>query len=235
MQKNNTEYITLPSTPEIRIRVFRLFTHKKAIIYSVKNFARKLKELIEYYKLRDNSFAIFGSSLAVATIHSYCVDLPEPKPQPTALLLASPSPKYREAGIFRKVRFLPDCLLDVIERITFTWLYLTRNPEEHKDLNYAKRRMRELVSWSQRRIAIETLSTVDFRGREKDIKIPILVLSSMKDDFTDPTDAKTYLRGHKLSEQIFISHNSHKFIEGKEELITEYIHSFLQKIDKKAE
>ena len=279
MSTEKLEFISLPSAPEIKLRVFTSFhkkgacttivivpgylgyieerlplahalskyynvilyeprgygqstaLHKKGI-YGVKDFANELKELIECYQLSDNNFAIFGSSLAVAFIHYYCVFLPDPKPKPIALLLASPSPKYREAGVFRKVRHLPNWLLDIFEVITFTWLQLTRNPEERKDLRYAKKRMKELDSWVQRRIAIETLGVVDFRGRESDIKIPILVLSSMKDDITDPEEAKAYLKGHKLSKQIFINHNSHKFIEGREREIAEYIHTFLEEIQK---
>ncbi len=196
-------------------------------IYDISSYANEMREIFQVLNLQSQQFTIFGSSLAVSMIHQYSVFLEGEKPEPAALLLASPAPKYREAGIFKRIGWFPDWLFSLFQKIVFLWLKITRNKKERNDVKNAEKRFYDNDPWVQRRIAIESLGAVDFRGQEGTIPYPLYIMSSINDDFTDPKDAKRYLVGNPLSEHKLFEHDSHKFIEGKEEALVEHINSFL--------
>lgn len=45
--------------------------------------------------------------------------------------------------------------------------------------------------------------------------------------FSDPKESKRYFVGNPLSEYKLFEHDTHKFIEGKEEASIEHVNSFL--------
>jgi pimeloyl-ACP methyl ester carboxylesterase len=200
---------------------------RKKGIYGIDSYAREMRELFQILKLRNNEFAIFGSSLAVSAMHQYTAYMDGIKPEPAAMIMTSPAPKYREAGIFKLLSWMPNIIIAFFQRIVFLYLRITRSKEEWKNLDYAERRFKELDPWIQRRIAIETVGRIDFRDGEKDISIPICVFTAGKDDFTDPKDAKKYVH-HPKSELITVDIDAHRFIEGNETLIAKHIISFLE-------
>ena len=142
-------------------------------IYDIASYANEMREIFQELNLQSQKFTIFGSSLAVAMIHQYSAFLEGEKPEPAALLLASPSPKYREAGIFKRIEWFPDWLFSLFQKIVFLWLKITRNKKERKDVKYAEKRFYDNDPWVQRRIAIESLGVVDFRGHEGTIPYPL--------------------------------------------------------------
>ena len=198
-------------------------------IYNIPAYAREMRAVFRALGLQDKKFAIFGSCLATAPMHYYASYLEENTPYPAAMIMASPAPKYREAGIFNYVGWLPNWILAGFEKFVLTYLYYTRKKEERKNINYARRRFSELDGWSQRRIAIETICKVNLVDKQSDIPLPLLILASTNDDFVDITETAKYLKRNPLSEQKFFEHDSHKFIEGREPEIAEAIHSFLSR------
>lgn len=202
---------------------------RKKGIYTIEAYARELREVLRSFNLKDGEFAIWGSCLATAPMHYYASYLEDNTPRPAAMIMASPAPKYREAGIFNYVGWMPNWLLIFFQKIVLTYLYYTRNKNERKNIEFAKRRFAELDTWAQHRIAIETICKVDLDGKQEDIPFPLLILASTNDDFVDITETEKYLKRHPLSEQHFFEHPDHKFIEGKEDAIAEVIYEFLSK------
>ena len=201
--------------------------HKRGI-YTVPHFAEEMREVFQHLNLKDNKFVVFGSSLAVSALHQYSAYLEGEKPEPAALFITSPAPKYRESGILKIMAWMPNWLIAFIQKLLFIYMHFTRGKEERKNLVYAKRRFKELDPWVQRRIAVEAIGKVDFRDGEKDMKIPLCIFIAEKDDFTDPEDAKKYMN-HEKSEINIIETSAHKFIEGNENVLTKHIFRYLSK------
>lgn len=201
---------------------------RKKWIYRIRDFAAEMREVFQLLELKDNEFIIFGSSLAVSFLHYYAAFLDGPKPEPAALVFVSPAPKYRGGAILRALRFVPYWLQTVIRKIIFTYLRMTRNREERGNLTYAETRFKELDPWVQFRIAVESVGYADFTGEEIKIQIPVCAFSAVKDDFTNPEDAGRYTH-HEKSELILVETDAHKFINGREKLISQRIHQFLSR------
>ncbi len=197
-------------------------------IYRIEDFAAEMREVFQLLELKDNEFVIFGSSLAVSFIHHYAAFLEGPKSEPAALVMVSPAPKYRGGGILRTIQFVPYWLQTVITTIIFTYLRLSRNKEEAGNLKYAETRFKELDPWVQFRIAVESVGYADFTGQERDIPVPVCVFSAEKDDFTNPEDAARYAH-HEKSELVLVETDAHKFINGREKLISQRINEFFSR------
>lgn len=202
--------------------------HKKGI-YGINDYAYELKQVLEHFKLQDNKFAIFGSSLGTVPMQYYGAYLSEPKPEPAAMLMVSASSHFPGANFFNYIGWLPDWLIVCVQKlIVFPFLLLTRGKESRKDTKYAIKRMNELDGWVQRRIAIECIAKTNLKGKEQDNKYPLFLIASSDDAYSPPEVVKQYVRANPLNESKFINTGEHKLIEGREPELVEYMCEFLQ-------
>ncbi|MBN1534094.1 MAG: alpha/beta fold hydrolase [Spirochaetes bacterium] len=195
-------------------------------MYTVDSYAREMREVLRMLHLRDHGFVLFGSSLAIATLHQYSAYIDGEKPEPAAMIFVSPAPRYKQAGILRFLGWIPGWMITFVRKAVFLFLWLTRNREERKNLTYAQNRFVALDPWVQFRIAVESVARIDFNGGERDIPVPLCVFIAEKDDFTDPEHSRKYIH-HPDSEMILVKADAHKFIQGKEDILVAHINRFL--------
>ncbi|MHA1686491.1 MAG: alpha/beta fold hydrolase [Candidatus Heimdallarchaeaceae archaeon] len=205
--------------------------HKRKI-WKLEYFAQDLAKIIEYYRLKEGEFYIWGSCVGAAIAFQYYLSKLGPKPK--ALLLASPQDKFKTKWWFNLFKWAPYFLLVAIEKIVvfFLELYLKmKNPEEVKNVKYAVRRFTEADLYVQLRILIELIHEYDIRDQKENLDLPILVFSAQQDWFTLPENAKQFVTFHPQSMLIELG-NSHRIIDGNEMEIGNYIATFIEKLEK---
>jgi alpha-beta hydrolase superfamily lysophospholipase len=206
-----------------------LTPHKKGL-FTVDEYKKELKIVLDYLKLKNNDFILLGSCSGAAMVFSYVLDGIGKKPN--ALVIFSPQEHYKTPFWLPLLGWIPNFFMSFIQKliIVFYRFYVKiRSKEESENVTWAEDRLKKNDAWSLRRYVVEFIISYNITGRQKEIATPMLIFIAKEDYFVDPEKSKEFTH-HQDTEIFQVDVSMHRIQEGNEKLIAEEVNKYLSKI-----
>ncbi|NPD87647.1 MAG: hypothetical protein HGN29_02920 [Asgard group archaeon] len=203
---------------------------KKRGLYTNQMLLDEFQLVLQHHNLSGTDFYIWGTSFSTSLILQYSIEKREPKPK--ALLVASSVSKFKTKWWFDVLNIMPFFMLKFFVKIVL--FFLRRNlkkkqPDDEENIDYADQRFKEVNLYAQIRVLIEAMHKFDIRGKEDEIKQPMLIFTAEKDWFTDPDISKSFANYNPKSKTISLG-KSHRVVTTGEEIIKEHVLNFINSI-----
>ena len=203
--------------------------HKKGL-FSREEYNKELASVIRALDLEEKNFIILGSCSGGSQAFSYILD--GKGLMPLALTVLHPQVHYGTPFWLPVLGWIPTFIMNFVQKmiIGIYRLYLKRKAtEETKTVSWAAERLAANDDWCLRRYVHEFIIKYDIRGRQKEVDIPILMVTSEKDHFVNPEVSNIFLH-HSNSEILQINTDAHRVHQDKEKEIAAKINEFLLKL-----
>ncbi len=197
--------------------------------YTIEALTNELRIVLEYFKLQNNEFVIFASSVTSALSLLYLTH--EVKPKPLALALISP-PQYYDEPIWMKILsvFPLPFLVGIRDLVFKILIWRAKTADEKKNLRQGQQKLRDANPRSQMRFYKEFLRNYDIRRDLEKIDIPMIAFTPSFDRLTPIEESEDLTKLHPLSEYHKFEKKSHRIIDENEERIAQLTEAFIDKI-----
>ncbi len=199
---------------------------KRRGLYTNQLLLDELQKVLQHYNL-ENDFYMWGTSFSTSLILQYALEKKEPVPK--ALLVASPVTKFKTKWWFDILNLLPFFLLKIVVKIVLIFLrrYLKKKqPDDENNIDYADQRFKEVNLYAQIRVLLEAMHNFDIRGKENQIKQPMLIFTAETDWFTNPEISKTFAKLNPKSKIVSLG-KTHRIVVAGEENISKHVRDFI--------
>ena len=200
---------------------------KKRGLYTNQNLLDEFQIILKHYNLKDEEFFIWGTSFSTSLILQYAIERRDPIPK--ALLVASPVPKFKTQWWFNVLNLMPFFMLKFFVKVVLFFLrrhLKKKQPDDESNIDYADQRFKEVNLFAQLRVLVESMHRFDIRGKESEIKQPMLIFTAEKDWFTDPEVSKSFAQYNSKSQVVSIG-KTHRVVTTGEENIRMNVDKFL--------
>ncbi len=204
--------------------------HKKGL-FTHQEYNKELSYVIRELGLEDKNFVIIGSCSGGSQAFSYILDGEGPKP--LTLTVFSPQEFYGTPFWLPVLGWIPAFIMSFVQKMIIIGykVYLKRKAaEDSENVSWAAERLATNDDWCLRRYVHEFIIKYDIRGRQKEIDIPILLVTAEKDHFVNPEVSNNFLN-HSNSEILQIKTDTHRVHQDKEKEIAAKINEFLLKLE----
>ena len=203
---------------------------RKRGLYTNQHLLDEFQLVLQYYNLQGTEFYIWGTSFSTSLILQYSIEKRDPPPE--ALLVASPVTKFRTKWWFNILRILPFFLIRIIVKIVLYFLrkqLKKKQPDDEQNIDYASQRFKEVNLYAQMRVLLEAMHEFDIRGKESEIKQPMLIVTAETDWFTDPEISKSFAKLNSKSEIISLG-KTHRVVASSQEIIRKHVSDFIESL-----
>jgi pimeloyl-ACP methyl ester carboxylesterase len=203
---------------------------RKRGLYTNPMLLDELQLVLQHHNLHDTDFFIWGTSFSTSLILQYSISTKEPVPK--ALLVASPVSKFKTQWWFDVLKIMPFFIVKFFVKVVLFFLrrhLKKKQPDDEDNIDYADQRFKEVNMYAQIRVLVEAMHQFDIRGKEKEIKQPMLIFTAEEDWFTDPDISKSFAQYNPKSKAVSLG-KTHRVVTTGEAIIREHVTDFIESL-----